>query len=160
MSVLKSFTLQERFGNMTRVYYKEAVGAFVVFDASRSDSFRAVDKWKSDLDTKVLLPDGRPIPCVLLGNKCDQAPAEAMFQDTDAMQSFCKDKGFAGYFFTSAKENINVEEAAACLLQKIIDNDKWRSSILTNAGDDRTDAINLVAYQNMSLQNEKGKCNC
>lgn len=145
---------------MTRVYYKEAVGAFIVFDASRSDSFRAVEKWKSDLDSKVLLADGRPIPAVLLGNKCDQPPSDPMFQDTDSMESFCKEKGFAGYFFTSAKENINVEEAAQCLLAKIIDNDKWRSSILTNGAEDRTDAINLVAYQNMSLQNEKRKCNC
>ena len=54
-----------------RVYYKDAVGAFLVFDVSRSDSFRAVEKWKTDLDSKVLLPDGRPIPCVLLGNKSD-----------------------------------------------------------------------------------------
>ena len=38
---------------MTRVYYKEAVGAFIVFDVTRADSFRAVDKWKADLDTKV-----------------------------------------------------------------------------------------------------------
>ena len=52
---------------MTRVYYKEAVGAFIVFDITRVDSFEAIIKWKNDLDTKVLLPDGRPIPCVLLG---------------------------------------------------------------------------------------------
>ena len=52
---------------MTRVYYKEAVGAFIVFDITRIDSFEAIIKWKNDLDTKVLLPDGRPIPCVLLG---------------------------------------------------------------------------------------------
>ena len=38
---------------MTRVYYKEAVGAFIVFDITRADSFRAVEKWKADLDTKV-----------------------------------------------------------------------------------------------------------
>ena len=57
---------QERFGNMTRVYYKEAVGAFVVFDVTRAETFSAVEKWKNDLDTKVLLPDGRPIPCVLV----------------------------------------------------------------------------------------------
>ena len=56
---------------MTRVYYKEAVGAFIVFDITRIDSFEAIIKWKNDLDTKVLLPDGRPIPCVLLGKYFD-----------------------------------------------------------------------------------------
>eukprot|EP00163_Fabomonas_tropica_P016075 TRINITY_DN289_c0_g1_i2.p1 TRINITY_DN289_c0_g1~~TRINITY_DN289_c0_g1_i2.p1 ORF type:complete len:174 (+),score=40.71 TRINITY_DN289_c0_g1_i2:277-798(+) len=37
---------QERFGNMTRVYYKEAVGAMVVFDITRQTTFDAVLKWK------------------------------------------------------------------------------------------------------------------
>lgn len=54
---------------MTRVYYKEAVGAFVVFDITRASTFEAVQKWKSDLDSKVQLPDGSPLPCVLLANK-------------------------------------------------------------------------------------------
>ena len=54
---------------MTRVYYKEAVGAFIVFDVTRSSTFESVAKWKQDLDTKVQLPDGSPIPCVLLANK-------------------------------------------------------------------------------------------
>lgn len=60
---------QERFGNMTRVYYKEAVGAFIVFDVTRSATFDAVVKWKQDLDSKVQLPNGSPIPCILLANK-------------------------------------------------------------------------------------------
>ena len=54
---------------MTRVYYKEAVGAFVVFDVTRAATLEAVPKWKADLDSKVVLPDGRPIPTVLLANK-------------------------------------------------------------------------------------------
>lgn len=54
---------------MTRVYYKEAVGAFIVFDVARVATFDAVVKWKNDLDTKVQLPDGSPIPCILLANK-------------------------------------------------------------------------------------------
>ena len=62
-------TGQERFGNMTRVYYKEAVGAFIVFDVTRASTFEAVQKWKNDLDAKVTLSDGSPIPCVLLANK-------------------------------------------------------------------------------------------
>lgn len=39
------------------------------FDVTRSATFDAVSKWKKDLDDKVLLPDGSPIPCVLLANK-------------------------------------------------------------------------------------------
>lgn len=38
---------------MTRVYYKEAVGALVVFDVMRATTFDAVLKWKDDLDSKV-----------------------------------------------------------------------------------------------------------
>lgn len=54
---------------MTRVYYKEAVGAFIVFDVTRAATFDAVQKWKQDLDSKVQLSDGSPIPCILLANK-------------------------------------------------------------------------------------------
>lgn len=54
---------------MTRVYFKEAVGCILVFDVTRPASFEAVKKWKLDLDTKVQLPNGGRIPCVLLGNK-------------------------------------------------------------------------------------------
>lgn len=54
---------------MTRVYYKEAVGAFIVFDVTRSTTFDSVTNWKADLDSKVQLPDGSSIPCVLLANK-------------------------------------------------------------------------------------------
>ena len=38
---------------MTRVYYREAVGALVVFDMTRLSTFQAVLKWKGDLDSKV-----------------------------------------------------------------------------------------------------------
>ncbi|CAG4983840.1 unnamed protein product [Colias eurytheme] len=114
---------QERFGNMTRVYYKEAVGAFIVFDVSRVATFDAVVKWKNDLDTKVQLPDGSPIPCILLANKCDQQK-EGIVNSPAKMDEYCREKGFAGWFETSAKENINIEEAARSLVNKILLNDK------------------------------------
>ncbi|XP_063218835.1 ras-related protein Rab-44-like [Bacillus rossius redtenbacheri] len=114
---------QERFGNMTRVYYKEAVGAFIVFDVTRAATFEAVVKWKQDLDTKVQLPDGSPIPCVLLANKCDQQK-EGLVNNPAKMEEYCKEKGFVGWYETSAKENINIEEAAKMLVTKILQNDK------------------------------------
>lgn len=63
---------QERFGNMTRVYYKEALGAIVVYDITRPQTFEGVTKWKKDIDAKVALPDawgGGQIPVILLANK-------------------------------------------------------------------------------------------
>jgi len=54
---------------MTRVYYKEAIGCFIVYDVTRRATFDSAIKWKEDLDAKVRLSDGRKIPCVLLGNK-------------------------------------------------------------------------------------------
>jgi len=113
---------QERFGNLTRVYYKDAVGAFLVFDVTRSATFDAVLKWKSDLDAKVTLPDGRPIPVVLLANKVDlnkdgftKTPAE--------MEKYCEENGFAGWFETSAKDNLNIDKAAKFLVQKMLENE-------------------------------------
>ncbi|NXS63001.1 RAB32 protein, partial [Brachypteracias leptosomus] len=112
---------QERFGNMTRVYYKEAVGAFVVFDVTRGSTFEAVSKWKNDLDSKVLLPNGNPIPAVLLANKCDQKDGS---QSPSQMDQFCKEGGFVGWFETSAKDNINIDEAARFLVENILANYK------------------------------------
>ena len=193
---------------MTRVYYKEAVGAFIVFDVTRTSTFESVAKWKQDLDAKVQLPDGSPIPCVLLANKvsfnqstsrplcnlfhflsssfffllssffpsflsstsfahfqslfililfffyrcqflflsclllllfsckrfssadlivevtrmcyfllkqCDQ-PKEGIVATPGKLDEYCKEKGFAGWFETSAKDNINIDDAAKFLV--------------------------------------------
>lgn len=81
------FLGQERFGNMTRVYYKEAVGAFIVFDVTRVGTFDAVIKWKQDLDSKVQLPNGSPIPCILLANKVNLVCADSVATN-DSMRLF------------------------------------------------------------------------
>uniref|UniRef100_A0A2D4P655 Ras-related protein Rab n=1 Tax=Micrurus surinamensis TaxID=129470 RepID=A0A2D4P655_MICSU len=113
---------QERFGNMTRVYYKEAVGAFVVFDVTRGSTFEAVSKWKYDLDSKVVLPNGSPIPTILLANKCDQKKDSSQNPSPSQINQFCKEGGFAGWFETSAKDNINIDEAARFLVENILAN--------------------------------------
>ena len=110
---------QERFGQMTRVYYKEAAGAIIVFDVSRPDSFEAVLKWKTDLDSKVCQADGAPIPTMLLANKCDECKAGS-FGDAKFLDQFCQDHGFVGWFYTSPKENVNVDQSANYLIKSII----------------------------------------
>ncbi|XP_064548919.1 protein bunched, class 2/F/G isoform [Drosophila montana] len=143
---------QERFGNMTRVYYKEAVGAFIVFDVTRSGTFDCVSKWKEDLDSKVQLPDGSPIPCILLANKCDQEK-QGIVTQPERMDEYVRENGFAGWFETSAKENINIDEAARALVNKILINDKL---ITADANDD--EKFNLSAAD--ASADAKNKCSC
>lgn len=64
----------ERFGTMTRVYYKYAIAAVIVFDLQRHATFEAVLKWREDVNNKVVLANDEPIPCILLANKCDLEP--------------------------------------------------------------------------------------
>lgn len=144
---------QERFGNMTRVYYKEAVGAFVVFDVTRAQTFDAVVKWKTDLDTKVTLADGSTIPTILLANKCDQ-PKEGVVNNPARMDDYCRERGFSGWFETSAKENINIDEASRFLVNKILSNEK-KGMMMTESTD--TDKFSVDGRANTA---DKTGCRC
>ena len=124
---------QERFGQMTRVYYKEAAGAIIVFDVTQPASFEAVLKWKADLDQKVSGPDGSPIPTLLLANKCDESKSGSLGEET-FLNQFCEEHGFIGWFYTSPKENINIEDSANFLIKGIIS--RRRSSRLSEGNQD------------------------
>ncbi|XP_020773452.1 ras-related protein Rab-38 [Boleophthalmus pectinirostris] len=110
---------QERYGHMTRVYYREAVGALVVFDMTRLSTFQAVLKWKGDLDSKVALSNGRPVPAVLLANKSDQRRL-GLCSKVPKLESFSQQYGFVGWFETSAKDNTNIDSAMTCLVKHIM----------------------------------------
>ncbi|CAN0254717.1 unnamed protein product, partial [Discosporangium mesarthrocarpum] len=56
---------------------------------------------------KVRLPDGSALPVILLANKCDLGVEIAR----DELNQFCQEKGFVGWFETSAKLNINISKA-------------------------------------------------
>ncbi|XP_043220302.1 ras-related protein Rab-38-like isoform X1 [Amphibalanus amphitrite] len=110
---------QERFGSMTRIYYTEAVAAFIVFDVNRATTFDAVLKWKADLDDKVQLSNGDPVPCVLLGNKCD-LPKEGLASSPEKVSEWARQRGFVGSYETSAMENKGIDEAMNFIVRKIL----------------------------------------
>ncbi|XP_070835289.1 ras-related protein Rab-32 [Chaetodon trifascialis] len=109
---------QERFKKMSRVYYRGAMGAVVVFDITNSSTLEAAAEWKQDLDSNVGLDSGRPVPAVLLANKCDMIGRNRDL--VSSLDGFCKDNSFVGWFETSAKDNINIDEAGAFLVKQMM----------------------------------------
>lgn len=81
------------------------------------DTSYIVSKWKDEIDSKVLLPNGLPLPVILLGNKMDLDDSEI---DKAQLDKFCYEKGFIGWFDTSAKNNINIDKAANMLVTEIL----------------------------------------
>eukprot|EP00040_Diaphanoeca_grandis_P015069 m.76735 g.76735 ORF g.76735 m.76735 type:complete len:212 (-) comp24928_c0_seq1:353-988(-) len=108
---------QERFSSMTRVYYKQATACIIIFDITRPPTLRAVARWKADLDGKASLPNGDPIPCLLIANKCDLPERPIPKED---IQALCDEQGFIGWIETSAKEDVNVSKAMRYLIEHIL----------------------------------------
>lgn len=58
---------QERFRSLGPLYYRNAVGAFVVYDVTNRSSFDNLELWISDFKTH-----GRPdVRIMIVANKCD-----------------------------------------------------------------------------------------
>ena len=58
---------QERYRAITHAYYKGAVGAIIVFDISKEDTFLNVQKWMEEIKNGAV----SNIVVLLIGNKCD-----------------------------------------------------------------------------------------
>ncbi|XP_076013548.1 ras-related protein Rab-32 [Genypterus blacodes] len=109
---------QERIKKMSRVYYKEAMGAIVVFNITETSTLEAASEWKQELDSRVCLNSGRPVPAVLLANKCDMTGRSKVL--VSSLDEFCNVNRFPGWFDTSAKDNINIDEAVAFLVKQMM----------------------------------------
>ncbi|XP_068015757.1 ras-related protein Rab-7L1 isoform X2 [Melanerpes formicivorus] len=124
---------QERFTSMTRLYYREAAACIIMFDVTNVSTFSNSQKWKQDLDSKLLLPDGNPVPCLLLANKCDLSPWAVTREEVDR---FSKENGFSGWVETSVKENKNINESMRVLIEKMMSSSTGDgSSTATGSGD-------------------------
>ncbi|XP_011813113.1 PREDICTED: ras-related protein Rab-7L1 isoform X2 [Colobus angolensis palliatus] len=123
---------QERFTSMTRLYYRDASACVIMFDVTNATTFSNSQRWKQDLDSKLTLPSGEPVPCLLLANKCDLSPWAV---SRDQIDRFSKENGFTGWTETSVKENKNINEAMRVLIEKMMRNSREDIMSLSTQGD-------------------------
>lgn len=95
---------QDDFAAIRATYMRSGHGFVVVFAVNDTSSFDAVDKFISDIRATSERDDA---PIVVCGNKCDLPDRTVKKEDAER---FCNDVNVK-YFETSAKNNVNVNEA-------------------------------------------------
>ncbi|TYI23357.1 hypothetical protein ES332_A06G159800v1 [Gossypium tomentosum] len=103
---------QERYRAVTSAYYRGAVGALLVYDATRHVTFENIERWLKELRDHT---DGS-IVIMLLGNKSDLRHLRAVLTE-DAKAFAEKEKTY--FMETSALESLNVESAFTEVLTQI-----------------------------------------
>lgn len=118
---------QERYSSMTRIYFKDAIGAIIVFDSTNKQTLKSVDTWKEDLDTKVIFPGtvNDKIPAIAIAGKIDLFnPTDEQphwGKSVDEMNTYCDEKDFIGWYETSAKDDIGINKTINTLLSAILE---------------------------------------
>ena len=101
---------QERFQSLGVAFYRGADACVLVFDVNNVKSFETLDSWRDEFLIQASPRDPENFPFVVLGNKVDVEESKRMVFQKRAI-TWCQSKGNIPYFETSAKENINVEQA-------------------------------------------------
>lgn len=104
---------QERFRSITRSYYRNSVGALLVYDITKRPSFEHISEWLYEAKRHI-----EPHKAVfqLVGCKCDMdSDREVTREEAQQFADF-----YNMYFLeTSAKTGLNVEEAFTTIAQDI-----------------------------------------
>lgn len=103
---------QERFRTITTAYYRGAMGIMLVYDVSNTRSFENISNWIRNIEMHAT----QDVELMILGNKCDIADKRQVTKERGeqlALQHSIK------FMETSAKANINIEEAFVTLARDI-----------------------------------------
>ncbi|KAF5737335.1 ras-related protein RABA4d-like [Tripterygium wilfordii] len=103
---------QERYRAVTSAYYRGAVGAMLVYDMTKRQSFDHMARWLEELRGHA----DKNIVVILIGNKCDLGSLRAV--PTEDAQEFAQRENLF-FMETSALESTNVETAFLTVLTEI-----------------------------------------
>ncbi|XP_031468627.1 ras-related protein Rab-10-like isoform X1 [Phasianus colchicus] len=109
---------QERFHTLSTSYFRGAQGFVLVYDITNLDSFQGVTSWMKDIHEKA----GDEVDIILLGNKCDKESERVVPKYKG--EKLAWEHGIP-FFETSAKDNVNIEDAFSILTMEILEKKSW-----------------------------------
>ncbi|KAG8690179.1 hypothetical protein FRC08_010614 [Ceratobasidium sp. 394] len=154
---------QERFRTITSSYYRGAQGIILVYDVANRESFEALPRWFSELETYV----SPSVVKIVVGNKVDKEFSRQV--STEEGRAFAERMGTL-FVESSAKTKVGVQDTFRELVEKIVDTPElWAPSAPragANANNTRTAAgrtvpgsVNLVDDANAGRDGGDG-CAC
>jgi len=110
---------QERYRAITNAYYRGAVGAILIYDVTRKDSFLSIPRWLRELRDHA----NEDIVLLLVGNKSDMCKSDSNLRDVTPTEAdeLAKQQKLTR-IETSAKSGENVDEAFNLVIRKIYQN--------------------------------------
>lgn len=94
---------QEKYHSLAPMYYRGAAAAILVYDITRTATFRTLQNWVEELKAK----GPKDIALAIAGNKADLEESREVEQKTAAQ--YAEEIG-AIYLETSAKDDLNVQD--------------------------------------------------
>jgi len=105
---------QERFRTITTAYYRGAMGIMLVYDITNAKSFDNIAKWLRNIDEHA----NEDVERMILGNKCDMTDKRVISKERG--EAIAREHNIR-FLETSAKTNINVEQAFVQLAESILE---------------------------------------
>jgi small GTP-binding protein len=142
---------QERFRSVSKAYFRNAVGALLVYAVDDEDSFSQLDSWLNDLH-QFATPN---TVVLLVGNKSDLADAR---QVTQSQAVAFSERHALDYLETSAKSGDNVTEAFVRLSKTITG--KVKNGEIPPIPETKSDDVPSPVVLAPQKDSEGGACTC
>ena len=138
----------EKYKAITSAYYRGAKGGFVVYDITRKDSFKSVDKWVNDLiaagDKKMII--------LVIGNKCDlEEKRQVTKEQGESKARFLE----VAFMETSALSGENLDKAFEMMMNEIY---KKIDEIKVEEYDDKLEEGEDINLNKKKEETERKKC--
>ena len=144
---------QDKTPSMAKIFTRDSLGCIVINDISEKDIINETMKWKKVVYDESAFIDGDKLPFILIQNKVDLIENDKEYLNiaVNDSQKLVDNGDFIGYYMSSVKENINIEEPIKFLIDNIIDRlEKYHAS-------ENNDLKESKARETYILQNNNKK---
>ena len=111
---------QDKNTHITKIFSKNSHGCIVLCDITNKETLNDTLKWKESVDESTRFIDDDIIPSVLVQNKIDLVDEESL-KDEEDIKKFAEDNKYIGYFRTSVKMGVGVDECMEFLITNILE---------------------------------------